>query len=112
MAKKVQQFRYYSDNHPKNYPSGTRYSDYSTGRIFSDYVPIVQLGIQTLPGTKFYLNGAEAPIIVGITGIYELNLIGLTEISSITVDPQSLALIQNNNNAYLVIDILYEDGES
>jgi hypothetical protein len=37
-------------------------------------MPIVQLGIQSVPGTKFYLNGSNNPIIIGNTGIYELDL--------------------------------------
>ena len=43
------------------------------------YSPIIHLGIQTLPGTKIYLNGFyDAPIIIGATGIYELDLEGTT----------------------------------
>ena len=83
MAKKVKQFRYYNDQQGgNNYPSNLHYRNLVSGSAFSSYVPIIQLGIQTLPGTKFYLNGSNNPIIIGSTGIYELNLEGLTEINS------------------------------
>lgn len=110
MAKRVKQIRYYADNSNNNYGNPT-YRNLISGSLISNFVPILQLGIQTLPGTKFYLNGSNNPIIVGNTGIYELNLQGLTEINSLQFDASSLSLIANNNNAYLIIDIIYEDGE-
>ena len=68
------------------------------------------LGIQSLPGTKFYLNNAQEPIIVGYTGIYELDLEGSIEITKITFDLYSLQLINNLNDGILLVDIIYEDG--
>jgi hypothetical protein len=65
-----------------------------------------------LPGTKFYVNGSNNPIIIGNTGIYELNLQGLTEINSLQFDASSIALIHSNKNAYLIVDMIYEDGEA
>jgi hypothetical protein len=35
---------------------------------------ISQLGIQGRPGTSFYLNGSTLPIVLGETGIYEIDL--------------------------------------
>ena len=110
MAKKVKQIRYYNDNHGQNY-GGPNYRNLISGSVFSNYMPILQLGIQTIPGTKFYLNGSNNPIIIGNTGIYELNLQGLTEINSLQFEASSVALIKNNESAYLIIDIIYEDGE-
>ena len=76
-------------------------------------MPILQLGIQALPGTKFYLNGSNNPIIIGNTGIYELDLQGLTEISSLSFEANSISLINGNANAYLIVDMIYdEDGEA
>lgn len=115
MAKKVKQIRYYSDTSNNNYPTGQHSPKYRTlisGSAFSNYMPIIQLGIQSLPGTKFYLNGSNNPIIIGNTGIYELDLQGLTEINSLQFDASSLALIQNNNSAYLIVDIIYEGDEA
>lgn len=117
MAKRVKQVRYYNNGSQNNYPNsssgGTVPYDRNliSGTAFSKYVPILQLGIQALPGTKFYLNGSNNPIIIGSTGIYELDLQGLTEINSLQFDASSIALIQNNANAYLIVDMIYEDGE-
>ena len=75
-------------------------------------IPIIQLGIQSLPGTKFYLNNSYNPVIIGNTGIYELDLNGLAEVTSLQFDQKTLQAIHNNSNAYLIIDIIYEDGEN
>jgi len=67
MAKKIKQFRYYGENNENNQPltvvgnTGPRamnYLDFMNGNVFANYYPIVQLGIQAMPGTKFYLNNA------------------------------------------------------
>ena len=117
MAKRIKQIRYYNDTANNNYPinaqDGTKptYRNLISGSVFSKYVPIIQLGIQALPGTKFYLNDSNNPIIIGNTGIYELDLQGLTEINSLQFDANSINLIATNDNAYLIVDMIYEDGE-
>lgn len=110
MAKQVKQFRYYSETETrtKNYPAGISHRNLVSGSIFANYMPIIQLGIQSLPGTKFYLNNSTNPIIIGQTGIYELNLEGMSEITALTFDAKSISAISNNNNAYLIVDIIYE----
>jgi hypothetical protein len=47
---------------------------------------------------------------VGSTGIYELDLEGISYITSIKFDKASMNLINQNTNAYLIVDILYEEG--
>ncbi len=125
MARAIHQFRFYSDSEsePRNEPSGLDYVDlggmeaFTTGSLFDGtkggkkYVPILQLGIQTIPGTYFYLNGGLDPIIIGSTGIYELDLTGEVEISKLEIDRNSLERINNMQNGYLIIDIIYEDEE-
>jgi hypothetical protein len=64
-----------------------------------------------LPGTKFYLNNSASPIIIGYTGIYELDLEGVAEITSISFDRDSLSAINNINNAYLIVDAIYNVEE-
>ena len=119
MAKKIKQFRYYGENNENNQPltvvgnTGPRtmnYLDFMNGNVFANYYPIVQLGIQAMPGTKFYLNNAIQPIIVGYTGIYELDLEGSIEISKLTFDRNSLEKINELNNGLLLVDIIYDDG--
>lgn len=109
MAKKVKQFRFYSNTSTQNY-GGVSYNNLISGSAFSQYMPILQLGIQSLPGTKFYLNGSNNPIIIGTTGIYEIDLQGLTEINALQFDPGSINIINNNANAYLIVDIIYDGG--
>lgn len=117
MTKYVKQFRYYGDGHPSTYPDNLTASLLATGNIFLDYNPISSLGIQAEPGTKFYINGSSNPIIVGSTGIYELDLEkGFGHIYSIKFDNSSLAEIgryvsgvSSLGDNGLIIDILYED---
>lgn len=115
MAKKVKQFRYYNDGNEKNYPQGLAMRHLISGSAFTSVatncIPIIQLGIQSIPGTKFYLNNSYNPVIIGNTGIYELDLNGLAEVTALQFDQKTLQAIHSNNNAYLIIDIIYEDGE-
>lgn len=106
MANKIMQFRYYGEKVSNNQPSNISASNLASGHIFSGYLPITQLGIQTLPGTKFYLNNSIYPVVIGSTGIYELDLKGATQITEIHFDKRSLNLINENNNAYLIVDII------
>lgn len=110
MAKQVKQFRFYQHNSNKNYPQNAiNYRNLVSGSLFAKYMPITQLGIQSLPGTKFYVNNANNPIIIGHTGIYELNLEGLAEITALSFDAQSIEAIHNNASSYLIVDIIYEE---
>ena len=114
MGKKVYQFRYYTDESSNNQPNDDNNNlrtKLQNGTIFDGYFPIIQLGIQALPGTKFYLNKAITPIVIGSTGIYELDLEGYAEITGLNFAQESLDLIDKNPNAYLIIDIIYEDRE-
>ena len=125
MARAIHQFRFYHDaeNEERNEPSGAEYTAaggmtaFSTGSLFDGtkggkkYVPILQLGIQSIPGTYFYLNGGLDPIIIGATGIYELDLSGEIEISKLEFDYESLERINKMANGYLIVDIIYEDEE-
>ena len=109
MAKHIMQFRYYDENHSNNQPENLKLSQLVNGEVFSKYLPFTQLGIQSLPGTRFYLNdNIEGPVILGTTGIYELELEGISKINSLKFDSKSLNLIKNNPNGYLIIDVIYE----
>ena len=114
MAKQVMQFRYYGEDETKkdkNYPQTITKEELVKGSVFLNYYPIIQLGIQSLPGTHFYLNNSNTSVIIGSTGIYELDLEGYTEISNLSFDRISLENIANNPNAYLIIDIISEIQE-
>ena len=117
MARKVYQFRYYGEGNEKNQPRKIKGDQEDingaklrSGSIFKNYLPIKQLGIQTMPGVKFYLNNSIDPIIVGSTGIYELNVDNLTEITALNFDLTAINMINNNPSlSYIIVDILYDN---
>lgn len=112
MAKRVQQYRFYNDGDTtRNQPANISFQNLTSGSIFSKTLPILQLGIQALPGTKFYLNNSSDPVIIGSTGIYELDLEGKTEITALSFNNYSVESIRKNINAYLIVDVIYDDGE-
>ena len=126
MAKAIHQFRFYSDSttESRNEPSGDDYTKaggmtaFTKGTLFDGtlenskrYVPILQLGIQSIPGTRFYLNDGVDPITIGSTGIYELDINNGVEISKLAMDVSSMNKINEMQNGYLIIDIIYEKEE-
>ena len=114
MAKYVGQLRYYGNNSDKNYPKDTLVSraTLSSGAAFYNTLPIVQLGVQTLPGMKIYINNHTDPIVVGQTGIYELNVDGFSYITDLKFDNATLNIINNQqSNTYLIVDYVYEKEE-
>lgn len=112
MAKQIKQYRYYGEGHTNNQPPNKiALRNLVSGSIFAQYMPITQLGIQALPGLKFYLNNSTDPIVIGQTGIYELNLEGLAEINALSFDAQSIEAIIQNGNAYLIVDTIYDDAK-
>lgn len=106
MAKKVGQVRFYSNDNAANYSSGLEANTWNLvhGGAFRHAYPIVQLGVQTLPGTQMYINGSSTPIIIGSTGIYELDIDGLSQIVTLAFSESSLQTIANNETAYLIVD--------
>lgn len=115
MAKVIRQYRYYGENNSKNQPlNEISLETLESGSVFRSEEglgSITQLGIQTLPGTKFYLNNAENPTIIGATGIYELDLEGFSEVNSLRFDKTSIENIKNIGSAYIIVDALYEVEE-
>lgn len=109
--KQIKQFKYYNSLSSKNYPAlSNYYGTLCNGNLFAAHSGISHIGIQAIPGTKFYLNDSIYPITVGFTGIYELELAGLSRIYSIRFDKNSLAEYENNENNCILIDIMYEGG--
>lgn len=117
MAKYLMQFRYYGDSSDgKNYPSEIKKDSLASGSYLINSKPsatsIASLGIQTLPGVKFYLNNSQIdPIIIGPSGIYELGINENYEITGLQFDRKSLDLIDANSGAYLIIDVVYNVEE-
>ena len=113
MAKKIKQFRFFGVESSKNFPSTINYNILYNGSIFNNYTPIIKLGIQALPGTIFYLNDKQRlnPIIVGYTGIYELDLEGVAEINSLQFELGSLVKINDTPGAGLIVDLICNEEE-
>jgi hypothetical protein len=65
------------------------------------------LGIQGRPGTMMFLNGQEYPIVIGETGIFEIDLQNYGQIFSIRFTAESLDDYQEFDDR-LLIDIIYE----
>ena len=98
MAKrKIAQFRYFGDSNgylnstvagtiyhkmDNNQPASLTSIDLQSGDAFLDYVPIVQLGVQALPGTRFNLN---ANIDSNSSVIYDIEF-KANETSNVQVD--------------------------
>lgn len=110
MKKHVQQFRYYSEDNPNNTPN-TTIATLQSGSVFKDTTPILQLGIQSLPGTQFIINSSRDPIIIGSTGIYEIDFSDEIRIDTLSFTTASLYKIGNLDNACLIVDIIYEKEE-
>ena len=117
MTKYLMQFRYYGNSSDgKNNPPDIKKDSLVSGSYFISYKPnaisIASLGIQTLPGVKFYLNNSQVdPIIIGSSGIYELGIDENYEITGLQFDRKSLDLIDANSGAYLIIDVVYNVEE-
>ena len=110
MKKQIKQFRYYGDNHVKNQPATISANNLASGSIFFEgkLISITRLGIQTIPGVMVYINSPVEPVIIGSTGIYELDLENISEISTLSFNPDSVNFINDaSNSAYLVIDAIY-----
>lgn len=113
MANRITQFRYYAEDNENNYPLENSWASYCTQETFKKYSPITQLGIQALPGTRFYINSGITPIIIGSTGVFELNVTNTAaSITGLRIDQASMETIKNLPNGYLIIDLVYgEQGD-
>ena len=109
--KQIQQFRYFGDKHPDNYPTNLTVNMLKSGTLFDTYLPVTQLGVQAPPGTKFYLNDnasdVKNAIIIGYSGLFELNLEGIAEIYKIAFEGASINNISKIPGGHLIIDIIY-----
>ena len=112
--KRIQQFRFFGNGSESNYPEELTINNLVNGEIFKAYTPITQIGIQSLPGTIFYINNDETrtnPIMLGYSGIYELNLEGIAEVNTLCFELASLQRISSLRGASLIIDVVYNEEE-
>lgn len=105
--KLIRQFRYYGENDPRNYPTTLNMDQLVYNNIFSGLSSITQLGVQGRPNTVMFLNGQKYPIVIGETGIFEIDLQNHGQIFSIRFTSESLDAYQKSDSR-LLIDIIYE----
>lgn len=110
MQRYIKQFKYYGEGSPKNTDGITKES-LVNGGAFNNFTPIVKLGIQTIPGVRFYLNGSDENIIVGGNGLFELDLEDRIQITGLRFSSSSINLINESEKSYLLIDVVYESTE-
>ena len=104
------QMRYFNDNADFNQIEEDEQNSLINGSTIISGIAVHKIGIQTLPGTAFYLNGGNK-CIVGSSGIWELDMgkngQGIV-INKLAFIPQSIENIKANDDAYLIIDMIYE----
>lgn len=112
MAKYINQVRYYGEGDPRNQPKDMNLKKLVNGNAFLETPSIVQLGIQGYPGLKFTINDGPTanPIMIGGTGIYEINVEGFSQINRLQFLRESIETINNVPSAYLIVDYIYEKG--
>ena len=84
-------------------------TEYTADDLLAKYGAAVKIGIQTLPGIKFYISDSNLSngIIIDHTGVYELDLRNTTTaISNLRFDAASLSRIDEVDNASLIVDVL------
>lgn len=105
---KFKQYVYYNASSANNV--GINSNFVNTG-VLQFNNAIQHIGVQALPGTKFYLGNREYPVIVGFLGFVEIDLTSLgASYSSIEFDMNSINLINNNDSAVLIVDTTYIEG--
>lgn len=116
MALKFKQFRYFGKDNAKN-QNITFESNTLSLTGFDQLTSIKHLGIQTMPGVEFTINGGpnDVPnIIIGPSGVYEIDVeeTGSTIGSLDIVESTLMHYFGSNGNstAYLIVDVVYEDG--
>lgn len=110
MALKIGQIRWFGTGNELNWPADITEAKLRYGTVLPSNYSIVAIGIQTLPGAQCYINGNSQSITIGHTGIFQLDLQGLSTISDITFTNGTLDLIRNSTTGYLIIDYVYYDG--
>lgn len=120
------QLRYFGDGDPRNSEGTVENSEdkrltknilTSSGDLIkfiageAANIEIKHLGIQSTPGTKFYINEEKTSIMIGQTGIFELDLTSYDlVITALSFDRGSIRDSNNGSNSFLIIDLKYEQA--
>lgn len=109
---KLKQIRYYGDGNGNNYPAGLTAQILTTENVFTmaKCKSIIKLGIQGRANTKFYLSDKDYfPIVLGETGIYEIDLEGRGTIDILRFVKDSAFDQYSSTGDVLLVDIIYEE---
>ena len=104
--KKVTQLRFFGDNN-----SYLNTSDKNAiYHQMDENQPNSLSSVDLSSGDAFNLNANLDPIIIGQSGMYELDLTNSSAIlTSLTFEKDSLDQIDKNPDGYLIIDIVYKE---
>lgn len=114
MSKTIKQYRYYNDGNTYNQPLNISKENMYEGDIFiSDSIiqemgMITHIGIQGLPGTKIYINNSPSPILLGMMGVFELDVSEYSFIYKVQIGYDSAKTIEETENGHLIIDVIYD----
>lgn len=97
MARKIYQFDYIKDERPM--------ASWRSGSAFQKGVPIVKLTIYGPPTTSFYINDSITPIVIGTSGVFNIDLKNQTKITSLFFDFDCLNNLQESDN--IVVNAIY-----
>lgn len=126
MGREMRQFRYYKEGEGVFSMGGNSVTNYFPGATVNlvnendpglsvDLTPygIVQLGIQTVPGTRIKFNHSINPVVIGYSGIYELNLEqSAGVINQFSIDYNSMQIINDLPNGFFIMDIVYNKDDT
>jgi hypothetical protein len=110
MARKTYQYRFQASNNGVS--NITNSNDLVTGAAFNENFSkgVEQIGIQALPGTRFKMSTGPDWVIIGTTGIYELDLTGRATIGDLSFDKASIDIISQTKTP-LLVDIVYKEED-
>lgn len=102
MNKKIMQFRYYGTKNKNNFPANIKAGDFSTEDFFKDYYPIHYIKIQGPNSIKFWINFNSNSVMLGPSGVYELDLQNFS-----TIEDLKFSSISSIISEPLIIDLIY-----
>ena len=102
MNKKIMQFRYYGTKNKNNFPANIKAGDFSTEDFFKDYYPIHYIKIQGSNSIKFWINFNSNSVMLGPSGVYELDLQNFS-----TIEDLKFSSISSTISEPLIIDLIY-----
>ena len=95
MSRVSKQYRYFGENQPTNYPEDITRAQLLDGSAFQGETQttrkkIYSLRIQGAPGTKFYINKGKVPALIGLSGVFYIDVSLGFVIDFLTFDESSI----------------------